>query len=1072
MRHAFSLSARLTSFQPKAVTGTMFGALILLTVAPAFDPSGAPTALAGQQAVIYEEEDLQALSFRSIGPPRGGRSTAVAGITEQPLTYFMGATGGGVWKTVDAGLNWTNVSDGFFDTGSIGSIDVADTDHNVIYVGTGSACIRGNVSKGIGMYRSLDGGDTWTFAGLPDAGQIGRVEVHPKDPETVFVAAVGDPFGPNSQRGVFRSKDGGDTWEHVLAISDTTGAVDLAINPDNPRIVFAAAWRAERKPWTAISGAEDGGVFRSKDGGDTWERLGGGLPAGLVGKAAVTVSRANPDRVWVLIEAPNGRGGVYRSENGGDTWRQINTDRTLQQRAWYYTHIHADPVDENTVYALNVGYYKSVDGGVTWQSYGVPHGDVHDLWINYENPDFQVVANDGGGQVTTTGAESWSTYYNQTTAEMYRVFVDNQFPYRVYGSQQDNSTIMVPSRGLPSVRPAQHWSAVGGCESGHIAIDPRNPLVTYAGCYGGSINRVDRGTGDVRQMLIYPQLQLGQAAKDMKHRFQWNAPIRLSPHNPDVVYHASQYLNRTSDFGYSWQTISPDLTRGDTTKMVHAGGDITWDNTGVEVYGTIFAFEESPHEPGVFWVGSDDGLVHVSRDDGTTWDDVTPPGLPEFSTVNMIDLSAHGPGRAHLAAYRYRMADETPYMFRTDDYGETWTRLSNSGIQEGHFARVVREDPVRQGLLFAGTERGFYASFDGGESWDQFQMNLPVTPITDMHVHQGDLVLATQGRSFWIMDDITPLRQMTTASARADLHAYTPRAAVRAQGVFPSGGVVYYQLSEESAGERVDVQFMEDETGEVVRVYSSNPGAWDDDSKAAIGRASSWSPSRLSASAGLNRLVWNLQGEGPEIEDDARIWGFTGRVPAVPGEYEVRLSAGDLETSVGLTVEVDPRVADQVTAADLREQRDLMVQVRGLLQASHDAVRDIRSIRSQMEGIADVASEAGMGEFQDLARDASEKLTAVEEELFQTQNESGQDPLNFPPMLDNEIANLYGYISSTYDRPNMAAAIRAGELTAELGVHLQALRLIIDNEVAEFNRRLGEAGLAGVIVSARERATS
>ena len=441
------------------------------------------------------------------------------------------------------------------------------------------------------------------------------------------MAALGDPFGPNPERGVFRTSDGGETWDHVLAISDSTGAVDLAINPANPRIIFAAAWRGERKPWTATSGSEEGGIFRSTDGGDTWNRLEGGLPTGLVGKAAVTVSRANPDRVWVLIEAPNDQGGVYRSEDGGDTWRRVNSDRGLLQRAWYYTHIFADPVDENTVYALNVGYMKSVDGGVTWQGYSVPHGDVHDLWINYENPDFQVVANDGGGQVTTTGAESWSTYYNQPTAEMYRVFVDHQFPYRVYGSQQDNSTIMVPSRGMPAVQPAQHWAAVGGCESGHIAIDPRNPNVTYAGCYGGSINRVDRETGDVRQMLLYPQLQLGQAPKTMKHRFQWNAPIRISPHDHDVIYHTSQYVNRTSDAGYSWETISPDLTRNDTTKMEHAGGRITWDNTGVEMYGMIFAFEESPHEAGVLWVGSDDGLIHVSRDDGASWENVT-PGRP------------------------------------------------------------------------------------------------------------------------------------------------------------------------------------------------------------------------------------------------------------------------------------------------------------------------------------------------------------------------------------------------------------------------------------------------------------
>ncbi|MCG8469401.1 MAG: glycosyl hydrolase, partial [Gemmatimonadetes bacterium] len=911
----------------------------------------------------------------------------------------------------------------------------------------------------------------WAHVGLPEAGQIGRIEVHPDDPDVAFVAALGNPFGPNPDRGVFRTQDGGESWEKVLFISDTTGVVDLAMNPENPRIIFAAAWRGERKPWTAISGSEEGGVFRSKDGGDTWDKLEGGLPTGLVGKAAVTVSRANPDRAWVLIEAPEDRGGLFRSDDGGDSWTRVNDDRSHLQRAWYYTHIYADPVDENTVYSLNVGYMKSVDGGRTFQNYSVPHGDVHDLWINYENPDFQVVANDGGGQVTTTGAESWSTYYNQPTAEMYRVFVDDQFPYRVYGSQQDNSTIMVPSRNMPAVQPAQHWSAVGGCESGHIAIDPRDPNVTYAGCYGGSINRVDRARGDVRQMLIYPQLQLGQAPKTLKHRFQWNAPIRISPHDPDVVYHTSQFVNRTRDGGYSWETISPDLSRNDTTKMEHAGGRITWDNTGVEVYGTVFAFEESPHEQGVLWVGTDDGLMHISRDDGASWQDVTPPDLPEFSTVNIIDLSAHGPGRAHVAAYRYRMADEGAYMYRTDDYGQSWTRLGTNGIEPGHFVRVIREDPVREGLLFAGTERGLYVSFDAGMNWQRFQQNLPITPITDMQIHRGDLVMGTQGRSFWILDDYTPLRQMTGAELAADMHLYAPRDAIRAQSVFPNGATIYFALAEDPE-ETVNLEIL-DSAGRVARVYSTNPGSWDDEAKSAIGRSSDWSPDRLEASAGLNRLFWNLQEEGPDMIDEARIWGFTGRVPAVPGSYQVRLSSGESSQTRSLAVQIDPRVADQVTVADLRAQYDLMVRVRGMLEQSHDAVRDLRSVRSQMSDIARTAEDAGFGdEFGDMAEETGEKLSGVEEELFQTQNESGQDPLNFPPMLDNEIANLYGYILSTYDRPNRVAATRAEELEAELGTHLSELQRIIDTDVAEFNRRLREAGVPGVIVRTPPRATS
>ncbi len=1023
------------------------------------------------QAGGFAESAFEGLSFRSIGPPRGGRSTAVAGVADEPLTFFFGGTGGGVWKTVDAGLNWTNISDGFFDVGSIGAIDVADSDPNVIYVGTGSADPRGNVSSGNGIYRSTDGGRTWAHAGLPNAGQIGRIEVHPDDPDVAWAAVLGNIFAPNPERGVYRTRDGGATWENVLFVSDSTGAIDLALDPQNPRVLFAAMWRAERKPWTMISGAEEGGIWRSKDGGDTWEKLAGGLPGGVVGKAAVTVSRANHDRVWVLIEAPEGKGGVYRSDDGGDTWSQVNRDRSLQQRAWYYTHIYADPVDENTVYALNTSYMKSIDGGKTFRSYGVPHGDTHDLWVNPKDPRYQVIADDGGAQVTTTGAASWSTYFNQPTAEIYRVFVDEQFPYRVYGSQQDNSTIMVPSRNMPAVRPAQHWAAVGGCESGHIAIDPRDPMITYAGCYGGNINRVNRRTGDVRQILLYPQLQLGQAPKTLRYRFQWNAPIRLSPHDPDVVYHTSQYVHRTRDGGYSWETISPDLTRNDTTKQNFAGEPITKDNTGVEVYGTIFAFEESPHEAGVLWAGSDDGLVHISRDAGENWTDITPSGLPAFSTVNMIELSAHAPGRAFIAAYRYRYGDNTPYVFRTDDYGETWTRLSSSGIGADEFVRVVREDPIRKGLLFAGTERGLYVSFDDGASWQSLRRNLPVTPVTDMRIHHGDLVVATQGRSFWILDDMTPLRQMSQQTAGAALHLYAPRDAVRAQGVFPNGASIYFQLAAEPE-DPLDLAIA-DATGRVVRVYSTKPDSWDEDAKAAIGRDRDWTPDRLEAKPGLNRLVWDLSEEGPDLIPEARIWGFTGRVPAVPGRFEIRLSMGETRQTADLEVRIDPRVAEEVTVADLQAQHDLMVQVRDMLEQSHDAVRDIRSIRSQMKEIASTAKEAGYGEeFEEMAEETGGKLGAVEEELFQTKNESGQDPLNFPPRLDNQIAALYGYIGSTYDRPNVGATERTGDLRMELSAQLEALQAIIDGEVAEFNRRLREKGVPGVIVRTGARATS
>lgn len=1029
---------------------------------------------ASAQAVAFDSTLFAGLEYRPIGPYRGGRSTAVTGVPGDPLTYFFGSTGGGVWKTTDAGDSWTNVSDGYFGSASVGAIDVAESDPNVIYVGTGSACIRGNTSMGDGLYKSDDGGDTWSHVGLPEAGQVGRIAAHPRNADVAFAAVLGHPFGPNPQRGVFRTTDGGDTWENVLFVSDSTGAVDVAINPKNPRIVYAGMWRAERKPWTLISGAEEGGIYRSRDGGDSWERLEGGLPTGLVGKTAVTVSPADPDRVWVLIEAPNGKGGVYRSDDSGDTWQHIYRGRELQQRAWYYTHIYADPQDENTVYALNTGYYKSIDGGRSFQRIGVPHGDVHDLWLNPNDPRKQIVGNDGGAQVSLNGGGSWTSMYTQPTAEMYRVFVDDRFPYRVYGPQQDNSTIMVPSRGLPGVTPFQHWAAVGGCESGHIAIDPRNPKITYAGCYGGNISRVNRETGDSRSILIYPQLQLGQAPKTLKYRFQWNAPIRLSPHDPDLLYHTSNHVHRTRDGGHSWETISPDLTRNDTTKQDFAGEPITMDNTGVEVYGTIFAFEISPHEAGVLWAGSDDGLVHLSRDDGESWENVTPPGMPEFGVVNTIELSAHAPGRAFLAVYRYRQDDFTPYMFRTDDYGETWTRLSAAGIPEDHFVRVVREDPERRGLLYAGTEYGLYVSFDDGLSWQSLQRNLPVSPVTDLRVHHGDLVVATQGRSFWILDDLSPLRQLTEQVAAMDVHLFDPADTHRANfgSIFgesrPSGAILYYYLAEEPE-ENLTLEIL-DEAGEVVRVYASRPSRFDESEKEARGLDPDFRPDSIPAEAGLNRTNWNLFHEGPDTLDDAVIWGFTGGPFAVPGTYRARLEVGDVTQTESFEVRLDPRL--EITVADLEAQFDLMVRIKDMLQRSHDAVREIRSIRGQMKEQAELAEDAGYGdEFGTVADSAAGKLTGVEERLMQTKNESRQDPLNFPPMLDNQIAALYGYVLSTQDRPTEGAYERTEDLQVELEGLLGELREIIQTDVTRFNQMLRDAGVPPVVVK-QERAVS
>ncbi len=682
---------------------------------------------------------------------------------------------------------------------------MADSDPNVVYVGTGSSQPRGNISPGIGVYRSLDGGDTWVHVGLEEAGQIGRIRVHPRDPNLVYVAALGHIFGPNQERGVYRSRDGGSTWECVHHISDRTGAVDLAMNPKNPRILYAGFWTAERKPWTMISGSEEGGVFKTADGGDSWEKLSGGLPEGLVGKVGVAVSPVNPDRVWVLIEAE--AGGVYRSDDGGKSWKAVNTQRKLRQRAFYYTRVYADPLDADTAYALNTEFYKSIDGGRTFEQIQVPHGDCHDLWLNPTDPRIMILADDGGAQVTLNGGRSWSPLTNQPTSEMYRVTVDNQFPYRVYGAQQDNTTISLPSKPLSGLTPSQHWRSVGGCESGHIAIDPRDPDIVYAGCYGGSISRTNLRSGESRSILVYPQLQLGQASLDLKHRFQWNAPVRISPHDPDVIYHTSQVVHMSRNAGQSWTEISGDLTRNDKRKQKYSGEPITRDNTGVEVYGTVFAFEESPHRKGLLWAGSDDGLVHISRNQGESWEAISPAGLPEWGTVNMIELSAHDAGRALIAVQRYRMDDFAPYIFRTNDYGQTWERLTDgsNGIPGDHFVRVVREDPDRKGLLYAGTEFGLYVSFDDGAHWQSLQLNLPVTPVTDLAVHQKDLVVATQGRAFWILDNLTVLHQVDRRMDASVSHLFRPRRAVRVMsgGGSSSGAAVDFYLPEEPGEEEV-----------------------------------------------------------------------------------------------------------------------------------------------------------------------------------------------------------------------------------------------------------------------------
>jgi len=1026
--------------------------------------------------IVFDTSLYAGMRYRMIGPYRGGRATAVSGVAQEPHTFYLGATGGGVWKTVDAGQHWSNVSDGSFNVGSIGAIAVAPSDPDVVYVGTGSADIRGNVSTGKGVFRSTDAGKTWSFMGLEDAGNIGKIVVSPRDPDVVFLASIGHPFGPNPTRGVFRSKDGGRSWQKVLFVSDSTGFIDLSMDPNNPRTIYAAAWQAERKPWTIISGGHEGGIWKTTDGGDHWTKLGGGLPTGVVGKASVSVSPADPDRVWVLMQAePIDDGGVYRSDDAGKTWKHLTHTHDLTQRAFYYIHIFADPKDPNTVYALNTSPYRSIDGGKTFTRIRVPHGDTHDWWINPDHPEYLAIADDGGAQVSLTDGKSWSTYYNQPTAQFYRVTTDNAFPYRVYGPQQDNTTISVPAWPPNNGRlTAQgEWKTVAGGESGYIALDPDHPEVTYAGSYGGEIDRMEAGSGRMQDMVAYPQLALGAYAKDLKYRFQWNAPILMSKFDSSVVYHAAQVVLETTDGGHSWTAISPDLTRNDTTKMGPGGGPIESEETGVEIYGTIFALAEGTKSPDVLWAGSDDGLVHLTRDGGKTWKDITPPGLPTFSTINVIEPSPHQAGGAYVTAYRYRMDDWTPYVYETKDWGAHWTRIADGtrGIPAGDPVRVVREDPERAGLLYAGTEFGMYVSFDDGGHWQTLQQNLPPVPVTDLQVHGSDLVVATQGRSFWILDDVTPLRQVADSVAEAGDYLFQPRPAYRAdmRGGFgdddepegaPGPAIFDYYLSKKPEGP-VKLE-LRDASGKVVRTFSSEKKKVGEESELAAyfggGRARP-----LPDAPGMHRYTWNLRYPGVETSKGAVVWGFTGGPTAVPGSYTVHLIVGKDTTSRSFEVRPDPRWQG-VSHQDLADQFQLAMAIRDTLGHVYDRIDALRSAREQVKAALKRAKDAGVeSEVSGRADSLVAEMTGLEHDLIQTRNESGQDPIRFTPQFDNQVATLYGNVALPDGRPTQGARDRWKDLLSRWSDLRNRLTKALDTDVGAFNQLLQQKGVPAVV---------
>ncbi len=1005
--------------------------------------------------------NFDALSYRNIGPARGGRSTAVAGIPSKPFTFFMGATGGGVWRTDDAGTTWNNVTDGFLPVGSIGSIRVSLSDPNVIFVGTGSADPRGNVSIGKGMYKSTDGGKSWVAVGLEKGGQIGKIEIHPTDANIVFAAVLGNPFGPNPERGVYRTKDGGKNWDKVLFVNDNTGAMDIVMDPNNPRILYAAMWQVQRKPWTVIDGGADGGVWQSKDGGDNWTKLEAGLPTGVLGKIGIAVSPVNSERVWVLLETPDdAKGGLYRSDDGAKSFTRISGDRELRTRHWYYTHVFADPKDQETVYVNNVRFWKSVDGGKNFSSIRVPHGDCHDLWINPNDPKIMIHSNDGGACVSLNGGATWSSQFNQPTSELYRVEVDNAFPYRVYGCQQDNTGISVSSAVAGGSSYLQDWLIIGGGESGHVAVDPRDPNIIYSGNYTGILEKYNRAEGHSRMVTHYPQLHDGLPLHKVKYRYQWNAPIHISIHNPDVVYHASQFVHKTTDGGQTWEVISPDLTLNKKEYQELPGGPVQYDYTGVENFNTIFVLEESPLEQNVLWAGTDDGLVHVSTDGGKNWKNVTPAGIPALATVNSIDISAHKKGKVYVTAHNYRLSDFKPYVFKTEDYGKTWTAITN-GITADHFTRVVREDPNREGLLFAGTEFGMFASLDDGKTWNEFQLNLPRVPVTDLLIKNQDLVISTQGRSFWILDNLTPLHQWKSEAANEKVTLFAPRNSYRAQlGGFygngaptpaPRGTIIDFYLKEKpDTSTRVKLEIL-DANGVARKVFHSKPDA---DAKEQL----------LTVKKGLNRITWDNTYNALDITPGTILaYGYTEGPQAATGNYSVRLTAGGKSLTQKFSIKKDPRW--KATDADLQAQYDLTIKVYDEINRVHQTIRKLRAVRNQSNDLVTRAEKAGKGTvLKKLADDMNKKITELEEKLIQTKNKAGQDPINYPPMFDDQLDWLYLVVNNQDAKPTQGCYDLYNDLKKESDGYHRTFDEIIAKDLKTFNDQVLKDGAGGVII--------
>lgn len=969
---------------------------------------------------------LGSMEWRNIGPFRGGRSCAVTGVAGQANLFYFGSAGGGVWRSSDAGNSWENISDGYFG-GSIGAIAVAPSDPNVIYVGQGEETVRGNVSSGFGLWKSVDAGKSWFFIGLEDTRHISRIRVHPSNPDIVYVAAMGNLYKDTQERGVYKSIDGGKNWNKVLFSDAGSGAVDLLIDPQNYRTLYASTWTIRRTPYSLSSGGKGSKLWKSTDEGETWEELSDnkGFPAGLKGIIGVAVSPVNNQRVWALVEnEPDG--GLYRSENGGKSWKKINNQRSIRQRAWYYTRIYAHPTDVDQLYIMNVRYHHSKDGGKTFGKYNAPHGDHHDLWIDPMEPNRMIIGDDGGAQVSFDAGENWTTYYNQPTSQFYRVTTDNHFPFRIYGAQQDNSSIRINHRSDGYFIGERDWEVTAGGEAGHHAIYPKDEDIVFGGEYGGFMARLNHRTGQRQATHVWPNNPLGHGVEDMKYRFQWNYPIFFSKHDPDVLYAFSNHVHRSTDLGKTWETISGDLTTDDKSKQGPSGGPITKDNTAVEYYCTIFAAAESPLKKGILWTGSDDGRIHLSTDNGESWKEVTPKSLLEFTQINSIEADPFNEGGLYVAGTRYKWGDFNPYLYYTSDYGKSWQRI-DKGIDRMHFTRVIRTDPNRQGLLVAGTEYGLYLSNNNGKSWQKFQNNLPLVSITDLAVKDRHLIAATQGRGFWIMDDLSPLYELDSEFSE-DMHLFAPKPTYLMQAGYggksksqgenhPSGIILNYYLAELDSNAEYQIRFV-DQSGNEVRKFSSSAKA----------RNEKWEPKK-----GANRFVWNLRKKGFEEIEGMILWSVLRQGPYIlPGTYEAQLIANGDTVRQEFPVILDPRL--DVDTKELEAQHQFLEEVIVEMDNINTCIREIRSLNGDLKNAKDRISDSTL-----IARidKLMEESGTIEKALYQTKNRSPQDPLNFPIRLNNKYGHVGSLASIGFQAPTAAMYGVKAELEKAIDAELQ-----------------------------------